>query len=150
MKAASILLVDDRPENLLALEAILDGRGLTLVRANSGREALQAMLAQEFALVLMDIAMPGLDGYQTAELMRRHERLRLAPIIFLTANDQAEAHVFRGYSVGAVDYLFKPVVPEVLLSKVSVFVELCHNRQMIKQQAEALKHAYDEMDQRVI
>src|SRR5688500_10921771 len=106
MCTVSILIVDDRPENLLALEAILDGRGLTLVRANSGREALRAMLAQEFALVLMDIAMPDLDGYETAELVRRHERLRLTPIIFLTANQQAEAHVFKGYSVGAVDYLF--------------------------------------------
>lgn len=150
MSAASILIVDDRPENLLTLEAILHGRGLTLVRANSGREALKAMLDQEFALVLMDIAMPGLDGYETAELMRRNARLRLTPIIFLTANNQAEAQVFRGYSVGAVDYLFKPLVPEVLLSKVSVFVELYHNRQMLKEQAAALKQAYDDMEQRVL
>ena len=150
MRAVSILIVDDRPDNLLALEAILAGRGLTLVRANSGREALKAMLAQEFALVLMDIAMPDLDGYETAELIRRHDRLRLTPIIFLTANHQAEAHVFKGYSVGAVDYLFKPLVPGVLLSKVSVFVELYHNRQMLREQAAALKHAYDEMEQRVL
>ena len=150
MSEAAVLIVDDRPENLLALEAILGGRGLTLVRANSGREALKAMLSQEFALVLMDIAMPDLDGYETAELVRRNERFRLTPIIFLTANHQAEAHVFRGYSVGAVDYLLKPLVPEVLLSKVSVFVELYHNRQMLKEQAAALKQAYDEMEQRVL
>jgi signal transduction histidine kinase len=150
MNPLSILIVDDRPENLMALEAILDGRGLTLVRANSGREALKAMLAQEFALVLMDIAMPVLDGYQTAELIRKNERLRLTPIIFLTADNQADAHVFKGYSVGAVDYLFKPVVPEVLLSKVSVFVELCRNRQALREQAAELQRAYDEMEQRVI
>jgi signal transduction histidine kinase len=150
MNPLSILIVDDRPENLVALEAILDGRGLTLVRANSGREALKAMLAQEFALVLMDIAMPVLDGYQTAELIRKNERLRLTPIIFLTADNQADAHVFKGYSVGAVDYLFKPVVPEVLLSKVSVFVELCRNRQALREQAAELQRAYDEMEQRVI
>jgi signal transduction histidine kinase len=150
MNPASVLIVDDRPENLLALEAILGGRGLTLVRANSGREALKAMLAHEFALVLLDIAMPELDGYETAELIRRNERFRLTPIIFLTANHQAEAHVFRGYSVGAVDYLLKPLVPEVLLSKVNVFVEVYHNRQMLREQAAELRQAYDEMEQRVL
>jgi signal transduction histidine kinase len=150
MDAVSILIVDDRPENLLALEAILDGRGLAVVPANSGREALKALLVQDFALVLMDIAMPGLDGYETAELMRRHERLRLTPIIFLTANSPAEALVAKGYSVGAVDYLFKPVVPEVLLSKVNVFVELYHNRQTLKAQAAQLQRAYEEMEQRVL
>ena len=150
MKGVSLLMVDDRPENLLALEAILGGRGLNLVRANSGREALKAMLAQEFALILMDIAMPDLDGYETAELIRRHERFRLTPIIFLTANHYAEAHVFKGYSIGAVDYLLKPLVPEVLLSKVSVFVELYTNRQMLKAQAAALQQSYDQMEQRVL
>ena len=150
MTGASLLIVDDRPENLLALEAILGGRGLTLVRAHSGREALKAMLCHEFALILMDIAMPDLDGYETAELIRQHERSRLTPIIFLTANHYAEAHVFRGYSIGAVDYLLKPLVPEVLLSKVNVFVELYHNRQTLKAQAAALRRSYDEMEQRVL
>jgi signal transduction histidine kinase len=150
MKGVSLLMVDDRPENLLALEAILGGRGLNLVRAHSGREALKAMLAHEFALILMDIAMPVLDGYETAELIRRHERFRLTPIIFLTANHYADAHVFKGYSIGAVDYLLKPLVPEVLLSKVNVFVELYCNRQMLKAQAAALQQSYDEMEQRVL
>jgi signal transduction histidine kinase len=150
MNAISILIVDDRPENLLALEAILGRLGLNLVRANSGREALKAMLDQDFALVLMDIAMPGLDGYETAELIRKHERLRLTPIIFLTANNQADTHVFKGYSVGAVDYLFKPLVPEILLSKVNVFVELYQNRQMLKEQAAELRRSYEEMEQRVL
>jgi signal transduction histidine kinase len=150
MNAASVLLVDDSPENLLALEAILGDRGLNLVRANSGREALKAMMAQEFALVLLDVAMPDLDGYETAELIRGNERFRLTPIIFLTANHHADAHVFRGYAVGAVDYLMKPLVPEVLLSKVRVFVELSHNRQMLKAQAAELQRAYHEMEQRVL
>jgi signal transduction histidine kinase len=150
MDAVRILIVDDRPENLVALEAILGNRGLSLVRATSGREALKALLAQDFALVLLDIAMPDLDGYETAALIRGHERLRLTPIIFITANSPAAAQVSRGYSVGAVDYLFKPVVPEVLISKVNVFVELYHNRQTLKEQAAQLRSAYDEMEQRVL
>ena len=149
MTPVSILLVDDHPENLLALEAILKDTGHTLVRARSGAEALRAVLRQEFALILMDVAMPDLDGYETAELIRRRERSRYTPIIFLTANVKSDTHVFRGYSVGAVDYLFKPFVPEVLLSKVAVFVELYTKRQTIKESADALKHAYDEMEQRV-
>jgi signal transduction histidine kinase len=145
-----ILIVDDYPENLLALEAILNGTGHTVVRANSGREALKALLSQDCALILMDVAMPDLNGYETAELIRGRERCRLTPIIFLTAHNKADAHVFKGYSVGAVDYLFKPFVPEVLLSKVNVFVELYTNREMLKRQASALKQAYGEMEQRVL
>jgi signal transduction histidine kinase len=149
MSAVRILLVDDHPENLLALEAILQGTGHTLVRASSGAEALKAVLKDDFALILMDVAMPDMDGYETVELIRRRERSRHTPIIFLTANLKSETHVFRGYSVGAVDYLFKPFVPEVLLSKVSVFVELYNKRQAIKDASDALKRAYDEMERRV-
>lgn len=149
MTPVSILLVDDHSENLLALEATLKGTGHTLVLARSGAEALRAVLRQEFALILMDVAMPDLDGYETAELIRRRERSRYTPIIFLTANVKSDTHVFRGYSVGAVDYLFKPFVPEVLLSKVAVFVELYTKRQTIKESADALKRAYGEMEQRV-
>ncbi len=148
MSDVRILIVDDYPENLLALEAILGGAGYTVVRANSGREALKALLAHDFALILMDVAMPDLNGYETAVLIRGRERSRLTPIIFLTAINKAEAQVFEGYSVGAVDYLFKPFVPEMLLSKVSIFVELYTNREMLKQQAAALKGAYEEMEQR--
>src|SRR5436190_20629910 len=133
----SILIVDDYPENLLALEAILAPTGHHVIRANSGREALKALLTQDVALVLMDVAMPDLDGYETAALIRGRERSRLTPIIFLTANHKADAHVFKGYSVGAVDYLFKPFVPEVLLSKVAIFVELYNSRQVLKAQAQA-------------
>ncbi len=149
MSDARILIVDDYPDNLLALEVTLQGAGHEVVRANSGKEALKAILAQDFALVLMDVAMPELDGYETATLIRGRERSRLTPIIFLTANNKADAHVFQGYSVGAVDYMVKPFVPEVLLSKVAVFVELYTNRQTLTRQAEALKDAYDEVEQRV-
>jgi signal transduction histidine kinase len=149
MMSVSILLVDDRPENLLALEAVLAETGHDLVRAASGAEALKAVLRQEFALILMDVAMPDLDGYETAELIRRRERSRYTPIIFITANVKTDTHVFRGYSVGAVDYLFKPFVPEVLLWKVAVFVELYQKRQTLNESAEILKRAHDDMEERV-
>ena len=150
MNGVRILVVDDYVENLLALEAVLVPAGYSVVRANSGREALKALLTEDFALVLMDVAMPDLDGYETAAFIRGRERSRLTPIIFLTANNKADAHVFKGYSVGAVDYLFKPFVPEVLLSKVAIFVELFTNREVLTTQAAALKLAYAEMEQRVL
>src|SRR3954451_21419673 len=118
-----ILIVDDEPRNLVALEAVLEGRGLRVVKARSGEEALRQLLNQQFALIILDIHMPGLDGFGTAELIRGTERTRHIPIIFLTANADVE-RVARGYAHGAVDYLFKPVVAEVLRAKVSVFVEL--------------------------
>jgi len=149
MSTVRILLVDDHPENLLALEAILQDTGHVLVRAGSGAEALKAVLREDFALILMDVAMPGLDGYETVELIRQRERSKYTPVIFPTANLKSETHVFRGYSVGAVDYLFKPFVPEVLLSKVAVFVELYNKQQAIKEAADALKLAYAEMERRV-
>jgi signal transduction histidine kinase len=145
-----ILIVDDYPENLLALEAILEPTGHTIVRAQSGREALKALLTQDFAVILMDVAMPDLDGFETAALIRGRERSRLTPIIFLTANNKADAHVFKGYSVGAVDYLFKPFVVEVLLSKVNVFVELYVARALLKTQTAALTRSRAEMEQRVV
>jgi len=150
MSDVRILIVDDYPENLLALEAILQVTGHRIVRAQSGREALKALLAQDFAVVLMDVAMPGLDGYETATLIRGRERSRLTPIIFLTANNKADAHVFKGYAVGAVDYLFKPFVPEVLLSKVNVFVELYSAQALLKTQTAALMRSRSEMEQRVV
>jgi signal transduction histidine kinase len=118
-----ILVVDDEPRNLLALEAVLEGRGLNIIKAGSGDEALRELLTRTFALIILDIHMPGLDGFATAELIRGTERTRHMPIIFLTANSDLE-RVARGYAHGAVDYLFKPVVPEMLRAKVSVFVEL--------------------------
>jgi signal transduction histidine kinase len=144
-----ILIVDDHDENLLALEAILNDPSYALVRANSGRAALREVLGHDFALILLDVAMPDLDGYETAALIRQRERSRDTPIIFLTANYRTETHVFRGYSVGAVDYLFKPFTPEVLRSKVAVFVELFTKREALKRQSEALQHARDELEDRV-
>jgi signal transduction histidine kinase len=144
-----ILLVDDHEENLLALEAILDEPQHRLVKAHSGKEALKAVLARDFALILLDVAMPDLDGYETAELIRGRARSRQTPIIFLTANDRTEAHVFRGYSVGAVDYIFKPFTPEILRSKVSVFVELYQKREALLRQTVALQRAHDQLEERV-
>ena len=149
MTPVGILLVDDHPENLLALEAILTDTGHTLVHARSGAEALKALLGQDFALILMDVAMPEMDGYEVAELIRRRDRSRNTPIIFLPANVKGDTHVVRGYAAGAVDYLFKPLAPEVLLSKVAVFVELYTQRKALKEAADALKSAYDDMEHRV-
>jgi signal transduction histidine kinase len=145
-----ILLVDDHEENLLALEAILTDPSYSLVRARSGREALREALRRDFALILLDVAMPDLDGYETAELIRQRERSRDTPIIFLTANYRSDTHVFKGYSVGAVDYIFKPFTPEILKSKVAVFVELFTKREALKRHTAALQHAHDELEDRVL
>ena len=134
-----ILLVDDRPENLLALEAILEPLGHELVRAGSGEAALKTLLREEVALILLDVQMPGLDGFQTAELIKERERTRHIPIIFLTALNTDPAHVFRGYSTGAVDYLTKPFDPEMLRSKASVFVDLHEKTREVRRQAELLR-----------
>jgi signal transduction histidine kinase len=148
-RQVDILLVDDHDENLLALEAILTDPSYCLVRARSGRDALREVLARDFALILLDVAMPDLDGYETAALIRQRERSRDTPIIFLTANYRSDVHVFRGYSVGAVDYIFKPFTPEILQSKVAVFVELFIKREALKRQTEALQSARDELEERV-
>ncbi|MEO8521100.1 MAG: response regulator [Acidobacteriota bacterium] len=144
-----ILLVDDHSENLLALEAILTDPSYRLVKARSGRDALREVLARDFALILLDVAMPDLDGYETAALIRQRERSRDTPLIFLTANHRSDLHVFRGYSVGAVDYIFKPFSPEILQSKVAVFVELFAKREALKRHGEALQHAHDALEERV-
>src|SRR5262249_13084305 len=120
----SILLVDDRPANLLALEAILDAPGRRLVRAASGERALVLLAADDFAVVLLDRRLPGLDGFQTARLIRASERSRHTPVIFLTAADGEGFPLVEAYKLGAVDYLVKPLVPEILRAKVAVFVEL--------------------------
>ena len=144
-----ILLVDDHEENLLALEAILVNPAYNLVRASSGRAALREVLKRDFALILLDVAMPDLDGYETAELIRTRDRSRETPIIFLTANYRSDTHVFRGYSVGAVDYLFKPFSADILKSKVAVFVELYQKRETLKKQRYALLLAQEELEERV-
>ena len=137
----NILLVDDRAENLLALDAILEPLGERLVRAHSGDEALKCLLTEEFAVILLDVQMPGLNGFETAELIKSRERTRYVPIIFLTAISKDEAYVFRGYSVGAVDYMSKPFQPDVLRSKVSVFVDLYRKQRQLKRQERMLHEA---------
>jgi hypothetical protein len=134
----NILLVDDQPANLLALESILEEMGQHLVKADSGRAALRALLDQEFAVILLDVQMPDLDGFETAGLIRERDKSRYTPIIFLTAVSRHETNVFRGYELGAVDYIFKPFHPEVLRAKVGVFVELFRKREAIKRQAQEL------------
>ncbi len=131
---ASVLLVDDRPENLLTLEAALSDLDVDLVRATSGPEALKQVLDRQFAVVLLDVQMPEMDGFETARLIRQRERSRDTPIIFLTADERAPTQVFDVYAAGAVDFLVKPVVPQILKAKVSTFVAL--HRQALALQAE--------------
>ena len=138
-KRVNILVVDDRDENLMALEAVLSDPSYRLVRARSGREALKEVLDQDFALILLDVVMPGVDGYETATLIRERPRSRQTPIIFLTANDFGVNYVFRGYTVGAVDYLVKPVPADVLRSKVAVFVELFRRQEALRKGQEELE-----------
>ncbi len=137
----NVLMVDDRRENLMALDAILGDLDANLVEASSGPEALKKLLQQDFAVILLDVQMPGMDGFETAQLIRARDRSRLTPIIFVTAYEIGEGKVHRGYAVGASDYLFKPVVPEVLRSKVTVFVDLFRKTEEIKRQAEELQVA---------
>ncbi|MEU9887798.1 response regulator [Sphaerisporangium sp. NPDC051011] len=136
---AKILLVDDREENLIALEAILSSLDVTAMRARSGEEALKALLGIDFALILLDVRMPGMDGFETAAHIKRRERTRNIPIIFLTVVDSAPDYAFRGYAAGAVDYLTKPFDPWVLRAKVSVFVELYNMNRRLAEQASLLR-----------
>ncbi len=136
-----ILLVDDRAENLLALEAILEPLGQKLVRAHSGDEALRLLLTHDFAVILLDVQMPGIDGFETARLIKSRERTRYIPIIFLTAISKDEEYVFEGYSVGAVDYMTKPFKPDILRSKVNVFVDLYQKQRQLASQQELLRQS---------
>ena len=137
---AKILLVDDTPENLISLEAALEGLGQELVLASSGTQALRHLLEDDFAAVLLDVKMPEMDGFQTAEMIRARKRSRHTPILFLTGY-KSDEQLFRGYDLGAVDFLFKPIVPEILRSKVKVFVELSRNNALLQRQAEVLSKA---------
>jgi len=134
-----ILIVDDRPENLLALEAILEPLNQTLIRAHSGDEALRKLLLHDFAVILLDVQMPGINGFETARLIKSRERTKYIPIIFLTAISKEEAYVFEGYSVGAVDYLAKPFQPDILRSKVNVFVDLYLKQKQLSEQQVLLR-----------
>ncbi|AFY43768.1 response regulator [Nostoc sp. PCC 7107] len=143
----NILLVDDKLENLLALEAILERLGEKLVKATSGAEALRCLLHQDFAVILLDVQMPGMDGFETANLIRSRERSRQTPIIFLTAFSTSDQMLFKGYALGAVDYLLKPIDTNILISKVTVFVELFKKTQAIKEQANQLAAVNAELRQ---
>ncbi|HEY1916344.1 MAG TPA: response regulator [Streptosporangiaceae bacterium] len=134
-----ILLVDDRAENLTALEAILSSLNQVLVPVRSGDEALKALLTGEFAVILLDVVMPGMDGFETAAHIKRRAKTRDIPIIFLTAASSEPDYAFRGYAAGAVDYIAKPFDPWVLRAKVSVFVELYAKNQQLREQAELLR-----------
>ncbi|MEH0021390.1 MAG: diguanylate cyclase [Desulfobacter sp.] len=159
MKKPSILIVDDRPENLLTLEQVLASPDLDVVRAESGHQALEKTLDYEFALILLDVQMPVMDGYETATLLRGNKRTKNIPIIFVTAANKEEAHVFRGYGSGAVDYLFKPLAADVLKSKVKIFLELHKQRKLLEQKTreldakvaelETLKHELEESNEKL-
>ncbi len=137
----SVLLVDDRPENLLALEAVLDPLGESLILAASGKEALSRVQSHDFALILLDVAMPGMDGFETAQGIRSQQRSANTPIIFVTAQNPDERLILQGYAAGAVDYLFKPLTPEVVRSKVSVFCDLYRSRERAKEAASEVVRA---------
>jgi signal transduction histidine kinase len=124
-----ILVVDDREDNLLSIETILDGSGYTIIKANSGRAALKVLLRQEdITMILMDVQMPDLNGFETASLIYERDRMKHIPIIFITANDHGDENVYKGYQLGGVDYLHKPINPELLKAKVEVFVELFYRK----------------------
>lgn len=137
-EVVNILLVDDQPGKLLAHEAILSETGQRIVKARSGEEALEQLLKQDFAVILLDVNMPTMDGFETAALIRQRPRFEKTPIIFITAYSTNDIDRLKGYELGAVDYLFLPVVPQVLKAKVSVFVELARQTMIIKSQADDL------------
>ena len=136
---ARILLVDDRAENLIALEAILSSLNQQLVPVRSGEAALKALLTEEFAVILLDVVMPGMDGFETAAHIKRRAKTHDVPIIFLTAAGAEPDHAFRGYAAGAVDYIAKPFDPWVLRAKVAVFVDLYVKNRQLREQAELLR-----------
>jgi serine phosphatase RsbU (regulator of sigma subunit) len=136
---ADILLVDDSPANLLALEVVLEDLGQNLVKVQSGSDALRYLLDHDVAVILMDVQMPGLDGFETAELVRQRARCPHTPIIFLTAHERTDKQVFKGYAAGAVDFLTKPFAPEVLRSKVAVFVDLFQKTEQVRRQSDLLR-----------
>lgn len=135
----NILLVDDRPENLLALEAIIERDDYQLIKAHSGEEALKHLLKYDFAVILLDVQMPGLDGFSTAKIIKAREKTKNIPILFITANNMDSEHIFMGYSVGAIDYILKPFDPMILKSKVERFVEMYRLRQQLQAQTSALE-----------
>ncbi len=144
MQPTKILLVDDREDNLMSIEAILGPDGYAFYRANSGTEALKILLSEtDFALILMDVKMPVLNGFETASLIYERERLKSIPIIFITANNYGDDNVYKGYQAGGIDYILKPINPQILRAKVSVFVNLYRAKQLLIDQEKKLKAIND-------
>ncbi len=141
-------MVDDSPDKLLAMESVLEDLGQNLVKAFSGEEALRLLLKQEFALILLDVNMPGMDGFETAQMVRKRKSLELIPIIFVTALSTTDADVFKGYAFGAVDYILTPFVPEILKTKVGVFIDLWRQRRQLQERAEAFKQLNENLEAR--
>ncbi|MEV8539084.1 response regulator [Streptomyces sp. NPDC051572] len=148
-ESAGILLVDDMEDNLVALEAVLGSLNEPLVRARSGEEAMKALLRQRFAVVLLDIRMPGMDGFETAANIKRLDQTKDVPIIFLTGTDSDAGYAFRGYATGAADYLTKPFDPWVLRAKVSVFLELHRKNQLLERMLAREQGQFDELTLRL-
>ncbi|WP_369236859.1 two-component system response regulator [Streptomyces sp. R21] len=146
---ASILLVDDMEDNLIALEAVLGSLNEPLVRARSGEEAMKALLRQRFAVVLLDIRMPGMDGFETAANIKRLDQTKDVPIIFLTGTDADAGYAFRGYATGAADYLTKPFDPWVLRAKVTVFLDLHRKNQQLEKMLAREQEQFDELATRL-
>jgi two-component system, sensor histidine kinase and response regulator len=144
----NILMVDDSPDKLLAMESVLASLGQNLVKVFSGEEALRRLLKQDFALILLDVNMPGMDGFETAQMIRKRRSMEHIPIIFVTALSTTDAEVFKGYQFGAVDYILTPIVPEILRTKVGVFVELWKQRRELEARAEALRQANESLEER--
>jgi len=142
-----ILLVDDREDNLLAIETIFEPDGYRFVKANSGRQALKILLREfDFALILMDVKMPNLNGFETASLIYERDKLKHIPIIFITANNFGDENLYRGYQAGAIDYIYKPIKPEVLRAKVSVLIDLYRkNRQLLAQEQRLVAKAMEDL-----
>jgi two-component system sensor kinase FixL len=136
---AKILLVDDTPSKLFSLASLLEDAGHKIIQARSGKEALRLLLQQDFALILLDVSMPDMDGFETAQLIRQRKNSEYTPIIFITGISTSEMHMHKGYELGAVDYIFTPVVPEVLCAKVAVFVQLYRQREQIKESEERFR-----------
>jgi two-component system sensor histidine kinase/response regulator len=141
-----ILIVDNQPENLLSMEAVLSDSLAYLVTARSGKEALMAVLEYDFALILMDVQMPEMDGFETAEIIRQRQQSQHTPIIFVTAINKDAQHLFRGYSLGAVDYVFKPYLPEILKSKVAVFIAMYLKTAELRRRKEHLEHTNQDLE----
>ena len=142
----NILLVDDHPENLIAIEAVLSGEPYRMVRAYSGMEALRCLLEEEFAVIIMDVQMPGMDGFETASIIRTREKTKNVPIIFMTATSNTMEHIFAGYSVGAMDYMTKPFVPQIFKSKIEGYVSMYEANKTLQIQSEMLKKQTRQME----